>query len=214
MIVVALGTCTSAYAQCAFDRPTANQSARTGDYRSVLVPAFVSCGNPGGNTPNNTSQGGIPSCSPPETFQQQSGSPPNAWRFSQVPGDSWGRVRLNRQAGSYNNPAGIRDLRIRLWLRKIIDTAGPASGVGVLALVLRSTFNDPVNGDMTISDFPIDVPFTLTSGNTTFTTTLAAVLTSISLPRFPDCTIHEVLSVTVRDENSDHFAVPGVRIIP
>jgi hypothetical protein len=43
-------------AQCAFDRPNGS-TTNTGYLSTSLVRAFVSCGNPGGNTPNATTMG-------------------------------------------------------------------------------------------------------------------------------------------------------------
>ena len=213
-IVVICATASPVAAQCAFDRPTAAAVARTGNYQSTLIPAFVNCGGVGGNPPNTSSSAGAPGCKPPETLNQQSGSPPNGWRFSQVPGQSWGRVRLDRISGTFFVPPGTRELRIRLWLRKIIDAGGPANTTGSLELGLRATFDDPVNGDQTGIDFPVVIPVTLVAGNVTVVTTLGTVLASIALPRFPDCTMFEVVSVRVLDPNGTAFAVPGVRIIP
>src|SRR5690242_11786085 len=67
-------------AQCAFNGPHGS-SGTTAYFSSTLVRAFVSCGNPGGNTPNATSVGGVPTCQPVETFHQQAGSPAGGWRF-------------------------------------------------------------------------------------------------------------------------------------
>src|SRR6185369_12963337 len=53
----------SALAQCAFEHPK-----KAGKFASNFVQAFVSCGNAGGNSPNSTTEGGVPSCKPPETF--------------------------------------------------------------------------------------------------------------------------------------------------
>src|SRR2546427_8359009 len=60
--VLAVGiSASAARAQCAFQHPK-----KAGKLQSNLIQAFVSCNNPGGNQPNNTTGGGIPSCSPPE----------------------------------------------------------------------------------------------------------------------------------------------------
>jgi hypothetical protein len=207
-------------AQCAFDRPTQGNVTNTGDLRTSLVQAYVGCGNPGGNPPNTINQGGVPACAPPETFNVQAGSPASGWRFSQVPGVSWGRLELNRQSGVFVNPPGIRDTRIRLNLRKIVLTNGTtpvAAGTpGTIALVLRATVNDPVNNDMTILDFPINIPFAFTTAGTVtnFTAILGTVMNSSVGFRFPDCASIEVVSVAVLDSNGNVFAVPGIRVIP
>src|SRR3954451_23445972 len=45
----------AALAQCAFEHPK-----KAGGLKSNFVQAFVSCGNPGGNSPNTTTEGGVP----------------------------------------------------------------------------------------------------------------------------------------------------------
>lgn len=207
-------------AQCAFDRPTHGSITNTGDLRTSLVQAFVSCNNPGGNTPNTTTQNGVPACAPPETWNVQAGPPASGWRFLQTPGQSWGRLELNRQSGSFTNPNGIRDTRIRLNFRKIVLSNGTtpvAAGTpGKISLVLRSTIADPSNGDMSLIDFPVDIPFAFTGAGsvTNFTAILGNVMNSSFGYRFPDCSSIEVVSVAVLDSNNNVFAVPGIRVIP
>jgi hypothetical protein len=207
-------------AQCAFDRPTHGSTTNTGDLRTSLVQAYVACGNPGGNTPNAAYLGIVPACSPPETLNVQAGSPVSGWRFSQVPGQSWGRLEMNRQSGVFVNPSGIRDMRIRLTLKQIVQTNGTtpvAAGTpGTIALLLRSTVSDPVNGDMTMIDFPVNIPFAFTTAGivNNATTILGNVMNSSFGFRFPDCASIEIVSVAVLDSNSNVFAVPGIRVIP
>ena len=51
----------------------------------VITQAFVSCGNPGGNSSNAFAQGGtIPTCAPAETYHNQAGGNgafPGGWHF-------------------------------------------------------------------------------------------------------------------------------------
>ncbi len=202
----------SAHAQCAFDEPTRNGVAYSGRFFSTLVQAYVGCGVVGGNTPNTTTIGALPACSPPETGNQQAGSPTNGWRFSQVPNQSYGRVLIQRLNGVFTNPAGVRDTQIRIELKKIIDFFGPANSTGTLQIILRATTNDPTGGDMTVIDYPVQLQVPLVSGNATIITSLATILASTVGPRFPDCTSHEILSVEVYDPNFILFAVPGVRV--
>src|SRR5882724_5419388 len=70
-----VGFSASAHAQCAFPHPK-----KAASFKSNFVQAFVSCGNAGGNSPNTFAGGGAaPACRPPETFNQQAGSPTNGW---------------------------------------------------------------------------------------------------------------------------------------
>jgi len=52
----------------------ANDPKKAASFSANFVQAFVSCGNPGGNPPNAFTEGGIPSCQPPETYDEQAGS--------------------------------------------------------------------------------------------------------------------------------------------
>jgi hypothetical protein len=202
---------TPVLAQCSFERPTRNSASPTGRYIASLVQAHVNCGF-GGNVANTVSQGGHAACAPPQTFVEQAGNPPNGWRFSTVPNTSWGRVRLDRQTGAFTNPTGIRDTRIRLWLRDIVDATGFADGNGVIQLVLRPTVNDPVNADMTLADITVQVLITLNDGDANVNVTLDDILIPIDTARLPDCTSLEVVSIAILDENGQVFAVPGVRV--
>lgn len=204
----------AAAAQCAFDRPNGSTSY-SGNFVGTLVRAFVSCNNPGGNTPNSTGAGGVPSCAPVENYNQQAGSPANGWEFR--PGTSYGRVIVKRSTGGVNLPSfptTTRDAAVTLKLYHIGVAGGPgyASGFGVLNIVFRATFDDYFSGDMTYIDFPAGFGFQLTgSGSISMTRKLGDYLVQdINQPRFPDCTNLEVVSVTITDPNGNVFATPGV----
>jgi len=199
-------TVSAAHAQCAFPHPG---KAKT--FQSGLVSAFVSCGNPGGNVPNDTTQGGVPSCSPPETFNEQAGSPPNGWLWNI--GKGFGTVRLrptnNKVISILNPPGDTKDIAIKMTLRGVVDAAGPASGPGTLATVARATFDDRANGDMTVIDFPAPFPFTLSNGSASLKTSANVLLNGIGQPGLPPCANIEVVSIGVFDENGNQFANLG-----
>src|SRR5262245_53796557 len=81
--VLALGFTASmaSAANCAYEHPKSAKSLK-----SSMVQAMVSCNNPGGNTPNATTEGGVPTCAPPETFHEQAGSPPGGWTWDEGKG--------------------------------------------------------------------------------------------------------------------------------
>ena len=117
-----------------------------------MAQAFIPCGGTDcdgfvGGIPNNATGGGVPSCSPPQTYHQNAGSPANGWRFATTNGRA--RFRLDGQAGP--------DIRIRVQLVNIEDANGlgfaPLGSVGTVSLVFRITTNDAT--DMTVIDFPI-----------------------------------------------------------
>jgi hypothetical protein len=206
---------TRAAAQCAFNGPHGS-SGSTAYFVSSLVRAFVSCGNPGGNTPNATSVGGIPTCQPVETFHQQAGSPSGGWRFDN--GSSYGVVKIKRTTGGDNAPfpPTLRDAVVYLKMYHIAQEGGGpghfANGKGTVQMVFRITSDDYANGDMTYVDFPAGFGFTLNGGSVYMTKKLGDLMKDISQPRFPDCTSIEVVSVWVVDPNGNVFAVPGVKL--
>jgi hypothetical protein len=213
---------TKVLAQCAFEQPTKGGVAKTGRYYTSLVQAFVSCDNPGGNADNTTGLGGLlPAYKLPETKNTLAGSPISGWHFSATANKSWGWVRLERKSGTFVNPPGFSDLRIRACLGNIVDGTQTAvntafTGTGTLQLVIRSTFDDPTNHDMTAIDFAGTVAsINLVRGNGCVDKTLASFMATLPPgQRFPDCTSHEIVSVAVADPNGTIFAVPGVRINP
>jgi len=199
-----------AAAQCVFDMPNGS-SSYVGTLTTSLVRAFVSCNNVGGNTASSQSQGGFATCQPVETIDQQTGTP--GWRFG--PGTSYGRLSITRSSAHYQDfPLTLRDAAVKLKLYHLDSTdGGPASGTGNFFLILRATFDDPVGGDMTMFDFPLNFGFTLTgSGSVSVTKKLGELLDQLSQPPFPDCTSIELLSAFVRDPNGNVFAVPGMKI--
>ena len=202
-------------AQCAFNRPLGS-SSYTGLVSTSLVRAFVSCNNPGGNVPNTVGIFGlVPSCPPVENYHQRDGSPAGGWTFG--PGTSYGRVQIKRTSGGANlvYPPTARDAAIVLKLYHIGRAdGGPgfASGSGSVLIMVRATTNEYESGDMTMIDFPLSFGFTLTGGSVSMTKKVGDVLMGIppGLPRFPDCTTLEIVSVAVKDPNGNVFAVPGV----
>jgi hypothetical protein len=198
--LMALGFAPSiASAQCAFEHPK-----KTARLHAGLVQAFVSCNNPGGNVPNSTTEGGVPSCKLPETFHQQAGSPNGGWLWDEE--RSTGFVQFTPVKVSAPNTA---DLRVRLVLRKILNQNGLANGNGTLATVARATIDDRMNGDMTIVDFPAGFAFAMINGNATLKTSANTLLQGIGQPPLPYCSSIEVVSVLVLDPNGNAFANIG-----
>jgi len=220
--VLAIGfTANAARAQCGFNHPK-----KTVTFKSNFVQAFVSCGNPGGNTPNSTTEGGVPSCAPPETFNQQAGSPPNGWFFDPERGQ--GRITIKPTREPYrlpptplNPPGETGDLHIQFALANVLDAAGRANGPGTLATVARATLRDrqPPTGPagdvpMTVIDFPAPFPFSLVNGSVHIDTSADALLNGIGQPGLPHCSSIELVSITVADENGNTFANLGAWLEP
>jgi len=221
--ILALGfTASLASAQCNFQHPKKAKAIK-----ASLVQAFVSCGNPGGNTPNTaTETGTVPTCKPPETFNEQAGSPSDGWIWDKRKGQGTitfqakNKVKFIQQGTSLPgadpnsplNPAGDTvDLKIRMKIKGVVShaSAGGETGTGNLSTVARATLDDRVGGDMTVVDFPAGFPFDLIAGQANLQTSANALLNSISQPGLPPCTSIEIVDVTVEDENGNGFARMG-----
>jgi len=200
--VVAVLATSPAYAQCAF-----SHGQNTGNNGwSRMVQAYVPCGAPdcdgfGPLPPNNSTAGGIPSCSPPQTYHQLAGAPANGWVFDVLTGRA--RLKLDQLSGP-------TDVRIRLQLRNVRDGTGvfPVVGAtGSLQLTTRLTFNDPVNGDMTQVDMPVSTPVVISTatGDANVLTTFNALLAALTLPPLPTCSNFEVIDAAVIDPAANKF---------
>jgi len=220
-----------AQAQCSFEHPK-----KAVKLQSNLVQAFVSCGNPGGNSSNTNTEGGVPTCAPPETFNEQAGSPPNGWLWTET--KSQGKVSFKAKAvctgvstGTSSpqllpcNPASplntgpppSADLEAKLDLKAIEDagSAGDgANGPGTLSTVARATLDDRAAGDMTVIDFPAGFQFDLVDGKAKLKTSADALLNGIGQPGLPPCSSIEVVSIVVLDENGNGFANMGTFLPP
>jgi len=200
--------------ECGFEHPK-----KAKETRSSLVQSFVSCGNPGGNAPNDNTESGVPSCSPPETFNEQAGNPPNGWMWNEAKaqGDASFKAAKNKLEGPANPEGDTADVAVSLKLQGIVDAAGPASGSGTLSTLSRATLRDrngtPNNHNddvpMTVIDFPAPFPFDLIEGKAKLKTTANVVLNGIGTS-LPHCTSIEVVDLFISDENGNRFASMGI----
>jgi hypothetical protein len=181
-------------ASCPFPHP-----ARAATFRASLVQAFVGCSYDFyGSEPNATTESGIPSCFPAETFNEMAGSPANGWLWGPK---SRADVSLKVTDG---------DLAIGLRVNGVWNSNGPATATGHFSAVLRLTIADPVGG-MTVIDLPVGFPLPLTNGKGTLKTTLdSAIATLVPGWHLPSCSQIEILTFLVSDPNGSWFATPGV----
>jgi putative hemolysin len=205
-VVLVVGiSASAAMAQCAFEHPK-----KANKFSSTFVQAFVSCNNAGGNASNTTTEGGVMSCKPPETFNQQAGTPVDGWQWDELKGQGQVQFKSAKLAKPPITPADSSDLKVKAKLKGVVDAlGGAASGTGGLATVARATFNDRMNGDLTVIDFPATFAFTLADGKGQVKTTADALLNGISQPGLPHCTSIEVVSIMVLDKNGNAFANVG-----
>ena len=234
---IALAAVRVADAQCAFEHPKKAGQVQASlvqafvscdcyeDCCPIPIPPYFACGPVCGNT----TAAGHTACKPPETFCEQSAN---------RPGDGWewdenlaaGSVALKSvafcagtmsgttlPACSPSDPlnsaqGGAADLSVALKVKGVLTsgTQQPASGTGMLSLVLRMTVDDPGNGDASVVDFPASAPFDLVDGKAKLVTSLDAILNSQNLPGMPPCASIELVSLRVLDQNGDGFATIGI----
>jgi hypothetical protein len=199
----------SAFAQCAFEHPK-----KANKFQSTLTQAFVSCGNPGGNSPNSTTEGGVPTCKPPETFNEQAGTPPTGWQWDELKGQGQAQLKESKKipVNVLNPPGDTTDIAVKVKLKGIVYAgnvpAGPATGF--FATVARATFDDRAGGDMTVVDFPANFPLPISNGKVNVKTSADVLLNGISQPGLPHCANIETVALSVTDENGNTFASVGL----
>lgn len=202
---------------CGFEHP---QKAK--ETKSSLVQGFMSCGNPGGNAPNDTTESGTQTCSPPETYASNAGADQNTWHWDFAKGQGTvsfkaAKNKLEDPLDPNNPPGDTADVAVSLKLQGLIDQAGDVNGSGSVATLSRATLRDRNNtpgnnGDdvpMTVIDFPVAFPFDVIDGKAKLKTTANALLNPASLKSLPHCTSIEVIDINVFDENDDVFARMG-----
>ncbi len=184
----------------AFEAPKSATSLKTD-----LVQPFVVCGEAGGNSPDRTTEGGVPACQT-ETPNERAGSPPSGWKWDETRGQ--GSLQLKRACSH----AG--DIAVKLKVRGMIDGGNtPANGSGTFSLTWRATVNDPVGGDMTTVDLTSELPFSLANGNGALVTTVGVMLSESGMPDLPNGSSFELLNAEVRDPNGNAFAKPGLLLL-
>jgi hypothetical protein len=210
-IFVVAAVC-GAGAQCAFEHP---KKAR--EFEASLVQAFNGCGDYCGGecSPDTETEGGVPACGPPETFNELVGYPPNGWRWDAAKGQ--GRVQLKALSAGpvdpLNPPGDTTDLAVLLKMKGVVDDGYPftqATGDGSLEMIVRMTLDDRDGGDMTTFDFVLNFPFTMMDGKVTLKTTFDAALNLINQAGLPRCSNVEVVWISVIDPNGTAFAREGL----
>jgi hypothetical protein len=188
--------------------------AKAAKLTSNLVQAFVSCGNPGGNIPNATTETGtVPTCFPAETFNEAAGSPPTGWLWGpKSQGSIAFKAGKNKIDVGGLNPAGAVDLYISIKMSDIRDAGGPITSSGNVSTVARATLIDRAeqSAPMTVIDFPTGFPVTATTpGKIQKKSSATEILNVLFQPALPPCTTIEVVSVLVKDTAGNAFANLG-----
>jgi hypothetical protein len=220
-IVVAL-TAHTGYGQCLFEHPGKAKKVQV-----ELTQAMVPCDNLGGISPNTTTEYGFPACTPPETFNELNGDPADGWHWGEK---SSGKLLLKAAKkdqsglgldgdtatdGGADNPENIGDVQVKLKLRNVVDQTGDmASGAGSLTILVRATFKDRLNGELTTDLLPWSLPFTMVNGKATLKSSLNFAGDTGGVEPLPRCASLEIVAIQVIDVNGNAFAVPGVFIAP
>lgn len=176
-----------------------------------LVQAFVGCNNAGGNSVNTTTEGGVPACAGPETYNEQDGSPSSGWRWNSA--NSRGDLTISQRC------TGAGDFGIKLSISGIVDgTGAPANATGTLVMAVGLTLHDPSGGDMTTITIPMSYPFSVASGSAKLLTSANAFFSEQQLPPLPNgvsvefrgLEVFDAPFLEIRDANGNAFARPGV----
>ena len=117
----------SASAQCAFEHPK-----KAKKFQGEFVQAFVSCGNAGGNSPNTTTEGNVPTCKPPETYNEQAGSPPTGWEWNELKGKGMVQLKASKvpPVNILNPPGDTTDIAVKVKLAGVVYDGGQACDGG------------------------------------------------------------------------------------
>ncbi|MEO6026909.1 MAG: hypothetical protein ABIR79_08615 [Candidatus Binatia bacterium] len=186
------------HADCPFPHPA---SAR--NFRATLGQAFYPCSAEEDfsccHTANATTEGGLPSCKPAESFREAAGSPTAAW--------VWGP----KSSGSVSIQAKNSDLAISVKLRDIRDGNGLVTGMGHVLFLMRVTLFDASTGSMSVIDLPLGWALPVENGQGNLRTTLGARVPAD--PYLADligsCRSFEILTVLVKDPSFSGFASTG-----
>lgn len=126
--ILAVGiSASAARAQCAFEHPK-----KAAKFQSDFVQAFVSCGNTGGNSPNSTTEGGVPTCKPAATYNEQAGSPPTGWQWNERKAQGQVQFKASKRppVNVLNPPGDTTDLAVKVKMKGIVYDNGSSCDGG------------------------------------------------------------------------------------
>jgi len=197
-------TAAGASAQCDFNGP-----GKAKGIKSSLIRSFAGCPSVTFPGPNSQTGGGTPTCAPPYAH--------SGYLFDEVKGkcDFSAKAKLEDPC-AFNGTGPCMNLSLKIGCSGVLrdDAITPVNGDDdagwALSTVSRATLNDPDNGDMTVIDFPVNVPMSIPkSGKFSAKTDTNHILDLLGLPALPSCAQIEVLSLSVQDPGGNPFAVIG-----
>ena len=197
LVLVACSATTVARAEaaCPFTHPVKATSLK-----ASLVQGYVGCRTYLDSCcaeANAETEGGIPSCFPAETFDENSGARPAGWHFGP---EGRGATTVAVKGG---------ETTLTVSLSGIQNGSGAATGTGHVGLVVRATLADPASGAMTAIDYPIGFDLPMAGGKAKLKTSMLAspTLQDLSGP----CVSFEVVAPPwVVDPLGSIFATVGL----
>lgn len=195
-VVLAIGLIPSTgHAQCQFQQPH-----RADRFVASLVPAFAPC-----ERSRFIAGGDLQACEPVAVTEDR------GW----IVDSSTAEGSLTLNVIDLGDESKNGDVLISLSLRGIREGKGPADGRGMLRLSLRLTLDHPLEGDLTLPDATLEIPFDMIDGAATLETSLNTVLAELREPPgqlqgLPSCFIAEILSIDVLDEHRSDMAPVGL----
>ena len=209
---LALGSASIASAAASTCAATYAHPAQAKQTKASLVQAFVSCNNPGGNTPNATTGPSTPTCFPAETFGQQANNPPGTWVWGpKSQGSITFKAGKNKVEGPLNTDPNASDLFITVKMSDIHDDTGLADNVdGRVSALSRATLVDRTHNQVeTVIDFPTGFSIHAANGKVNTKTSATVILNRLQNPALPACTQIEMIAVLVKDPNGTVFGNLG-----
>jgi hypothetical protein len=163
--------------------------------------------------PNVVNEDSWASCQPPGLAAEiESQSSATSWRFG-----AKGTATLTMQASkkapaSPPPPLPSVDVKLTLALSDIVSAAEPdgVTANGALRMVLRWTYKDRVQGDLTMIDYPASVPVAVEGGKVKLKTSLDTIRADVSMLPLSSCVITELRRVEIVDATNSLFARPGI----
>ncbi|HYC53645.1 MAG TPA: hypothetical protein VEL28_01730 [Candidatus Binatia bacterium] len=215
----------AAHAQCDFDI-----GALTTSFSSSLVRSYAACPSDTHPITNVETVGDVDACEPVTPTEDEFG---DSTHYSFAAASSRCTVKLNAtrvtNCSTYGapwfqtpglTPGPCQALRVRLDCRGIVqdDDATLITAISDagwrLDTVFRFTRNDPVNGDMTVIDFPLsfdaDIPLPGRLRIDQSANSVMRVLTNAAEAKFPPCSSVQLVEMRLRDPASRIFAEIGL----
>jgi hypothetical protein len=187
--------------------------------KASLVQTFVSCNNPGGRTNNSTTETGTDTCYPAETIAAF-----NAQDNGNVPDGTWtwgpkSQGSLTFKAGNnkcHNSPdCSSTTMRTPSTCTSGQDLGHPQRERRRQRPRHRelACSYDPHRSCrakvMTVFDFPTAFDIQAIDGKVSKKISATTIINPLNQPALPACTTIELVSVVIRDSNTNNFAAIG-----